>query len=132
MLKHLPPSESTEVLRLDKEPIDPLSDLCKLLQKALVDRPPTLAREPDIFRASYDKDLDEARDLQQHGTKLSELEARLKTETGATTLKVKFTRVFGWYIEVTGKHLDKVPVAWRRKQTAARRALHERRARHAE
>jgi DNA mismatch repair protein MutS len=119
-LDHLPPSEATEVLRLDVDPIDPLPDLCATLQAALVDRPPSLAREPDIFRVGHDKELDEARELQTHGTqKLSELEARLKSETGATTLKVKFTRVFGWYIEVTGRHLDKVPPAWRRKQTVA-------------
>jgi DNA mismatch repair protein MutS len=108
------------VLRLASDPIDLLSDLHAHLAAALVDRPPALAREGGIFRPGFDAPLDEYRDLQSTGTqRISELEARLRLETGATTLKVKYTRVFGWYIEVTGKHLGKVPPTWRRKQTVA-------------
>jgi DNA mismatch repair protein MutS len=119
-LASIPEPSAVEVLGLDREPLDGLPELHERLARAFVDRPPALAREGGFLRQGYDAALDEARELEQRGTeRLSALEARLREETGATTLKVKFTRVFGWYIEVTGKHLSKVPTAWRRKQTVA-------------
>ncbi|MCU0657568.1 MAG: DNA mismatch repair protein MutS [Polyangiaceae bacterium] len=114
------PEPAPRVLGLASEPVDALPELQQLLARALVDRPPALAREGGIFRPSYSADLDEQRDLQSGGAqKLSEMEGRLRAETGAATLKVKYTRVFGWYIEVTDRHLSKVPTTWRRKQTVA-------------
>lgn len=114
------PEPAGEVLGLASEPVDTLVELQQLLARALVDRPPALAREGGIFRAGYSAELDEQRELQNGGAQsLSELEGRLRAETGAATLKVKYTRVFGWYIEVTDRHASKVPPGWRRKQTVA-------------
>ncbi len=114
------PEPAPEVLGLTAEPVDLMTELQQLLARALVDRPPALAREGGIFRTGYSAELDEQVGLQSGGTQnLSELEGRLRAETGAATLKVKYTRVFGWYIEVTDRHASKVPAGWRRKQTVA-------------
>jgi DNA mismatch repair protein MutS len=114
------PDPAPEVLGLLSEPVDILPELQQLLARALVDRPPAIAREGGIFRPGYSAELDELKDLKDGGTqKLSEMENRLRAETGVATLKVKYTRVFGWYIEVTDRHLSKVPPTWRRKQTVA-------------
>ena len=119
-LASIPDPSAAEVLGLADEPIDARPALAARLAAALIDRPPALVREGGFVRKGFDATLDEARDLEQRGTeKLLALEARLREETGAATLKVKFTRVFGWYIEVTGKYLSRVPPVWRRKQTVA-------------
>ena len=99
---------------------DPCNDVAELLQAALVERPPALARDGGIFRPGYDPILDETRQLKEHGSEmLLELESRLREQTGIPTLKVRYTRVFGWYIEVSRSHVAKVPPSFRRKQTVA-------------
>ncbi|MBW2527519.1 MAG: DNA mismatch repair protein MutS, partial [Deltaproteobacteria bacterium] len=108
---------AAEVLRLD---VDPLPQLAELLRRALVDQPPPHAREGGILREGYDEGLDELGRVRRDGTQLlAELESRLREQTGIGSLKVKYNRVFGWYLEVTRTHLDKAPEAWRRKQTLA-------------
>jgi DNA mismatch repair protein MutS len=103
------------VLSLDVDLLDPLREL---LERALVDEPPAQARDGGMLRPGYDDELDELRELRQNGTELlGALETRLRQETLIGSLKVKYTRAFGWYIEVTKSHLDKVPEHWRRRQT---------------
>jgi DNA mismatch repair protein MutS len=100
--------------------IDTVDDVAEELARALVERPPALAREGQLFVAGFDAELDEADALRKRGTELMvELELRLRDETGISTLKVRFTRVFGWYIEVTRAQAAKAPREWRRKQTVA-------------
>jgi DNA mismatch repair protein MutS len=119
-LAGVPDPSAPEVLGLAGEPLDPLEDLARELAAALVERPPALARDGGVFKAGYSPKLDAERDVQSRGTTLlAELEARLRAETGITTLKVKYTRVFGWYLEITSRYLDRAPKAWRRKQTVA-------------
>jgi DNA mismatch repair protein MutS len=90
------------------------------LQTALVERPPPHAREGGIFRDGFDRELDELRTIRRSSTELiTRLETELRAATGAASLRVKYTRVFGWYIEVTRTHLGKVPPTFRRKQTVA-------------
>ncbi len=73
-----------------------------------------------MIRAGFDAELDGTRDLQQGGHRLMvELEARLREQSGISSLKVRYTRVFGWYLEVTRAHVEKAPTSWRRKQTIA-------------
>jgi DNA mismatch repair protein MutS len=77
-------------------------------------------KEGAIFRPGYDRELDEAEGLRRHGTELMiALEAKLREQTGIPTLKVRFTRVFGWYVEVTRSQASRVPAEFRRKQTVA-------------
>jgi DNA mismatch repair protein MutS len=93
-------------------------DLLALLEKALVENPPALAREGGIFAAGYDAELDELRRITQHGDEfLVELENREKLRSGIATLRVNYNRVHGYYIEVTRAQADKVPADYIRRQT---------------
>jgi DNA mismatch repair protein MutS len=99
---------------------DPVSDLVTALSAALVERPPSELKEGAVFRSGYDPELDEWRRLRERSAELmAELEARLRAEVGIATLKVRYTRVFGWYIEISRAQAGKVPGTWRRKQTVA-------------
>ncbi|MGK3994490.1 DNA mismatch repair protein MutS [Sorangium sp. So ce1024] len=110
----------SEPLLAEAAALDVVADVCAELTAALVERPPPNAREGGIFREGYDKELDEARAVEKNATELIlALEAKLRSQTGAPSLRVKYTRVFGWYIEVTRAHLSKVPDTFRRKQTVA-------------
>jgi DNA mismatch repair protein MutS len=100
--------------------IDRAEDICALLDSAIVDDPPVRASDGGVFRDGFDAELDEARTLTRDGQRLIvELEARLREGAQIPSLKLRFTRVFGWYIEVTRTHLAKAPREWRRKQTIA-------------
>lgn len=99
---------------------DTLSDVAEKLSRALIDKPPVIARDGGFVREGFDKDLDELRAIQKSGAQMmTELEANLRTQTNTQSLRIRYTRVFGWYIEVTKSHLAKVPPTWRRKQTVA-------------
>ncbi|WP_438010493.1 DNA mismatch repair protein MutS [Sorangium sp. So ce321] len=111
---------SAEPLLAEAAALDVVADVRAELAAALVERPPPNAREGGIFREGYDKELDEARAVEKNATELIlALEAKLRSQTGAPSLRVKYTRVFGWYIEVTRAHIAKVPDTFRRKQTVA-------------
>ncbi|MEL7302046.1 MAG: DNA mismatch repair protein MutS, partial [Pseudomonadota bacterium] len=70
------------------------------------------------IRAGFSDELDDLRTVSKGGkTYLAELQARAAAETGITSLKIAYNKVFGYYLEVTNTHKDKVPVAWTRKQT---------------
>jgi DNA mismatch repair protein MutS len=100
--------------------IDLAPDVRERLRAALVDAPPAVARDGGLVREGFDPALDELRAIKKRATELIlALEAELRAQTNAASLRVKYTRVFGWYIEVTRSHLAKVPAAWRRKQTVA-------------
>ena len=108
---------SDQVLDLE---VPLLPELGEHLPRALVDPPPPHAREGGMLREGYDGELDRLRTIRRDGAALlGALELRLREQTGIPSLKVKYTRVFGWYIEVTRTHLEKVPPEWRRKQTLA-------------
>jgi DNA mismatch repair protein MutS len=96
-------------------------ELARLLDEALQDTLTVkLEGEGNVFRAGYDRDHDEATDLRRHGQeRMLALETELRDAHDIPSLKVKYTRVFGWYVEVTKTHVGKVPAAWRRKQTVA-------------
>jgi len=99
---------------------DSMEDLAILLKDALVDQPPLSWKEGGIFREGYHRELDQLRDLSLRGERvLEEMEAREREATGIPSLKVRFNRVFGYYIEVTRAHLSKVPDHYERKQTLA-------------
>ncbi|HYO95321.1 MAG TPA: DNA mismatch repair protein MutS [Polyangiaceae bacterium] len=120
LLEGLPASESREVLGLGATPLDVVSELTEARAAALVERPPPLAKEGEIFCAGFDRELDELSLLKRDGAEhMVELEGRLRQETGVSSLKVRFTRVFGWYIEVSRTQAGKVPAQFRRKQTVS-------------
>jgi DNA mismatch repair protein MutS len=101
-------------------PPDTLPELTATLARALVERPPAQPKEGAIFQPDYDRELCELASLCESGAQhMTELEAKLRAQVDIPTLKVRFTRVFGWYIEVGRSHVRRVPESWRRKQTVA-------------
>jgi DNA mismatch repair protein MutS len=100
--------------------IDLCADLSALLARAVTDEPPARASDGGVLRDGFDPALDEARELMRGGQRLIvALEGRLRDASAIPTLKLRYTRVFGWYIEVTRAHVGKAPGEWRRKQTIA-------------
>jgi DNA mismatch repair protein MutS len=100
--------------------LDACEDVATLLDRAVADELPPKATDGGVIRRGFDAELDETRDLEQGGQRLMiELEARLREQSGIGGLKLRYTRVFGWYLEVTRAHVDKAPATWRRKQTVA-------------
>ena len=98
--------------------IDCLEDISSLIRNAISDEPPTTVREGGIIRKGYNSELDMLRGDMTDGTNfLADIEARERERTGIKTLKVKYNKVFGYYIEVTNSFLDKVPEDYIRKQT---------------
>lgn len=98
--------------------IDLCPELQKHLEQALEDDCPLLAKEGGFIRAGFDAKLDELRNLAAGGKEwIARYQAQQIEETGITSLKVGFTSVFGYYIEVTNTHKDKVPTHYIRKQT---------------
>jgi DNA mismatch repair protein MutS len=97
---------------------DDLGDLADLLGQALDERPPVALREGGILRDGYHEEVDELRGLARDARSfLTDLEARERERTGITSLKVRFNKVFGYYIEVSKPNLPSVPEDYVRKQT---------------
>ena len=100
--------------------LDACADLSAELTRAIDPDAPVRASDGGVIRAGYDAALDEVRTLARDGQRLIvELETRLREEVQISNLKLRFTRVFGWYVEVTRSNANKAPTTWRRKQTVA-------------
>tara|TARA_R110000868_G_scaffold259361_3_gene517186 strand:- start:16169 stop:18838 length:2670 start_codon:yes stop_codon:yes gene_type:complete len=85
---------------------------------ALADDPPASIREGNMIREGFNSELDELRDIAKNGKKyIAKIKDQLSAETGITSLKIGYNKVFGYYIEVTNAHKDKVPETFIRKQT---------------
>ena len=100
--------------------IDPLEDIRDRIFAALEEETPATLKDGGVIKQGYSAEVDELRDI-VHGGKgyLSQLEARMKEETGIRTLKVGYNRVFGYYLEVSKSFTDQVPENFIRKQTLA-------------
>ncbi len=97
-----------------------LPALAERLGKALVDEPPSLLKEGGVIREGYDDGVDECRRLADGGKEaILTIEEREQKRSGIPSLKVRYNRVFGYYIEVTKTHLARVPEEYIRKQTIA-------------
>ncbi len=109
---------SSAVLSGAGESMDPLSEAAADIGDTLVDEPPAEVTEGGMIREGVDEKLDALRSLSSDGKGwIASLEAEEKKRTGIPSLKIGFNRVFGYYLEVTNTHRDKVPVEWTRKQT---------------
>jgi DNA mismatch repair protein MutS len=97
-----------------------LPALCARLAASLVDDPPGLLKDGGVIRAGYCQTVDECRRLADGGKgEILAIEEREQKASGIASLKVRYNRVFGYYIEVTKSHLAKVPASYVRKQTIA-------------
>lgn len=95
-----------------------LADLASKIETTLVEEPPLLLRQGGLIRKGVNPNLDEYITLTTDAhTILAEMEAREKASTGISSLKIRYNNVFGYYIEVTHTHKDKVPDHYKRKQT---------------
>lgn len=111
--------EALASLGMDEQ-VDLVDELRELLAQSLVERPPAQTKEGAVFCQGFDVQLDELSVLRLSGTeRMTALEQELRDETQIPNLRVKFTRVFGWYVEISRAHAQKAPAAWRRKQTVA-------------
>ena len=111
--------EATQLKAIEQQ-IDPLEDICALIDKAIVEEPPHTIREGGIIREGYDDALDAVKSDMTNGKQLiAELEARERAATGIPKLRVGFNRVFGYYIEVSKSFAGSVPGNYIRRQTLA-------------
>ncbi|MGE3277819.1 MAG: DNA mismatch repair protein MutS [Vicinamibacterales bacterium] len=100
--------------------MDDLADVRGWIEAAIADEPPALAREGGFIRDGLDPALDELRHVSRSGKQvIAEMEERERARTGVNSLKVRFNRVFGYYIEVSKSNLHAVPDDYIRKQTIA-------------
>jgi len=95
-----------------------LTEAKDIIEKSIKDEPNTIIREGNIIRKGFNQELDELRGV-SHNTKkyLAELEEKEKASTGIKSLKIRYNKVFGYYIEVTKSNLHLVPENYIRKQT---------------
>src|SRR5262245_37769444 len=100
--------------------LDELVDVRDLIERTLIDEPPALARDGGFTRDGVDAEIDELRAISRSGKQvIAEMEERERARTGISSLKVRFNRVFGYYIEVSRSNLHAVPSDYQRKQTIA-------------
>ncbi len=97
-----------------------VEELVALLHSALVDEAPTHLRQGGVIREGYDAALDDLRDLDRGGKAwIARYQEEQRERTGIVGLKVGFNRVFGYHLEVTNRHLDRVPSDYEEKQRLA-------------
>ena len=102
----------------DAAGLDALDDLQELLANAIVDEPPATTREGGMFRKGFRADLDELVELQTNAKQaIAALEAQEKKRTGLTNLRIKYNRVFGYFIELAKSQAKNAPPEWSRRQT---------------
>ena len=100
------------------EQLNPCAGIRDRIAREIVDDAPAALNRGTVFREGVDAELDELRHIAYSGKDyLLQLQARESQATGIPSLKIGFNNVFGYYIEVTNTHRDKVPPEWVRKQT---------------
>ncbi|MFT3700697.1 MAG: DNA mismatch repair protein MutS [Kofleriaceae bacterium] len=108
------------LLALDPARVPALAKLAARLVDSISDEPPPMLKDGGVIRAGYDKTVDECRELADGGkNQILAIEEREQRDSGIPSLKVRYNRVFGYYIEITKSHLAKVPPHYARKQTIA-------------
>ena len=109
-----------ELLKSITEDLDPLEDLCTLITNAIREDPPIAMKEGNIIRDGYNEEVDKLRRAKSDGKDwLAKLENEEREKTGIKNLRIKYNKVFGYYLEVTNSYKDLVPEYYTRKQTLA-------------
>ena len=108
------------LVRGELKDLEPPLDVASAVDDVIVDEPPASVRDGGAIRAGVDAELDELRDVSHGGrTTIAAIEERERARTGIASLKVRFNRVFGYYIEVSKTNLPLIPADYVRKQTIA-------------
>lgn len=117
-IKALMETQSSEMLQTEANHLDPLHEMTHLIAVAIVDEPPARLGDGKVFRDGFHQELDELQEL-SHDSKswLARYQTQIREETGIKTLKVGFTKMFGYYIEVSKGQAEKMPETFQRRQT---------------
>ena len=110
----------TKIVALNKliDKLNPLPVICDQIGKTLYPDPPALVVKGNVIASGISKELDELRQISHSGKDyLIQIQQREIENTGISSLKIGYNNVFGYYLEVTHKHKEKVPEVWHRKQT---------------
>ncbi len=111
---------SAPLLREIEADLDPLEDICDLIERSILDDPPVSLRDGGIIKDGFSEEGDKLRHANTEGKAwLADLEAKEKEKTGIKNLKIKYNKVFGYYFEVTNSFKNLVPEYFIRKQTLA-------------
>lgn len=117
-IKNLLANFTSPLLVCINEQMDGLEDLYTLLEASITEDPPLAVKEGGIIREGYNEQVDTYRNSKTQGKSwLAQLEAEEKEKTGIRNLKIKYNKVFGYYLEVTNSFKDLVPEYYTRKQT---------------
>ena len=117
-IKNLLANFTSPLLVRINEQMDGLEDLYTLLEASITEDPPLAVKEGGIIREGYNEQVDTYRNSKTQGKFwLAQLEAEEKEKTGIRNLKIKYNKVFGYYLEVTNSFKDLVPEYYTRKQT---------------
>ncbi len=109
-----------ELLNELKSETDTLEDLHALIDSSIVEEPPLSVRDGGLIKDGYNEEADQYRHAKAEGkTWLAELEAKEREKTGIRNLKIKYNKIFGYYLEVTNSYKNLVPDYFTRKQTLA-------------
>ena len=102
------------------EAMDTLEDIAETIEKSIEDEPPISIKEGGIIKTGYHEAVDKYRHAKTEGKQwLAQMEQTERENTGIKNLRIKYNKVFGYYLEVTNSYKDLVPETWTRKQTMA-------------
>lgn len=119
-LKRLLAGFKSELLSDLYEKFDVLEDIFNLIDCTIIDDPPLSIKDGGIIKQGYNKEVDKYKTAKTEGTTwISQLEEKEKKNTGIKNLRIKYNKVFGYYLEVTNSYKNLVPDNWIRKQTLA-------------
>ena len=119
-IRYLLEEMQSDLLKEIYKDMDSLEDLCSLLKSAIRDEPPIAMKEGNIIRDGYNEEVDKLRRAKSDGKDwLAKLENEEREKTGIKNLKIKYNKVFGYYLEVTNSYKSMVPDYYTRKQTLA-------------
>ena len=106
---------NSDILKID---VDKIIEIYNLIEKVIIDEPPFSIREGGFIKDGYNSELDELRNIAEHGQDyLLKIETEEREKTGIKGLKIKYNKVFGYFIEVTKANAELVPNYYIRKQT---------------
>jgi len=113
-------STTNEYLKRLADSLNPCQYIVEKINREIADNPPALAAKGDMIKMGINNELDKLREIAMGGKQyLIQLQQKESETTGISSLKISFNNVFGYYLEVTNVHKNKVPATWMRKQTLA-------------
>ncbi|MBN8675103.1 MAG: DNA mismatch repair protein MutS [Chitinophagales bacterium] len=120
IIKQLCLSSSNEYLKRLGDALNPCPYIAEKIFKEITENPPALAVKGGMINSGVHAELDDLRNIAHSGKNyLAQLQQKEAERTGISSLKIGFNNVFGYYLEVTNSHKNKVPAEWMRKQTLA-------------